>query len=65
MFVQAVETRQGLKVACPEEVAFRMGFIDADQLLRAADDLGKSPYSHYLRTIVKEETAKVDGVGRP
>jgi glucose-1-phosphate thymidylyltransferase len=64
MFVHAVETRQGLKVACPEEVAFRMGFIDADQVLRAADDLGKSPYAQYLRTMVKEETTKVDGVGR-
>lgn len=64
MFVHAVETRQGLKVACPEEVAFRMGYINAEQVLRAADDLGKSAYAHYLRTIVKEASARVDGVGR-
>jgi glucose-1-phosphate thymidylyltransferase len=55
MFVQAVETRQGLKVACPEEVAFRMGFIDAEQTLRAAEDLGKSTYADYLRAIVREQ----------
>jgi glucose-1-phosphate thymidylyltransferase len=53
-FVQAVETRQGLKVACPEEVAFRMGFIDTPRLLEAATRLGKSTYAEYLRNLAKE-----------
>ena len=48
LFIQTVEKRQGLKVACPEEIAFRMGFIDAEQLGRLAAGLGKSGYGQYL-----------------
>jgi glucose-1-phosphate thymidylyltransferase len=47
-FVRTIETRQGLKVAAPEEVAFRMGYIDANQLRHLADRLAKSEYGKYL-----------------
>ena len=53
-FVRALEKRQGMKMACPEEVAYRMGFIDGDQLLRLARALGSSAYGHYLADIARE-----------
>jgi glucose-1-phosphate thymidylyltransferase len=48
-FVQVIEQRQGLSIACPEEIAFRKGYISADQLLAAAKTLEKSGYGTYLR----------------
>jgi glucose-1-phosphate thymidylyltransferase len=54
-FVQTVEQRQGLKVASPEEVAFRMGYIDRGQLMTLAKQLGKSEYAVYLRALADEE----------
>jgi glucose-1-phosphate thymidylyltransferase len=53
-FVRALEKRQGMKMACPEEVAFRMGFIDANQLHRLARALGSSAYGLYLADIARE-----------
>jgi len=53
-FVQTVEQRQGLKIASPEEVAFRMGFIDHQQVERLAVQLGKSEYGTYLRALSAE-----------
>ena len=47
-FIATIEKRQGLKVGCPEEVAFRMGFIDQDQLARLAQPLRASGYGQYL-----------------
>lgn len=53
-FVGTLERRQGTKVACPEEIAFRMGFIDAAQLTAAAERLGKSDYARYLRRVLED-----------
>jgi len=55
IFLQAVEERQGLKVCCPEEVAWRMGLIDDATLSRQADALGKSSYGLYLRSLMENE----------
>ncbi|WP_457671244.1 glucose-1-phosphate thymidylyltransferase RfbA [Thiolapillus sp.] len=53
-FIQTLESRQGLKVCCPEEVAWRMGWIDDERLLELADELGKTGYGRYLREIAQE-----------
>lgn len=52
-FVQTVEQRQGLKIACPEEIAFRMGYIDTERLLELAEPLKKSDYGQYLINLVR------------
>ncbi len=55
MFIETIEKRQGLKVACPEEIAFRQGYITAAELEAVAADIGNNPYSQYLRTILREQ----------
>jgi len=53
-FVQTIERRQGLKVACPEEIAFRLGYISTTQLEALASKIGKSTYGQYLRVLLTE-----------
>jgi len=56
-FIQTIENRQGLKVACPEEIAFRAGFIDVKKLERLAAPLAKNEYGRYLLRVIEEERA--------
>jgi len=53
-FIEAIERRQGLKIACPEEIAFRMGYIDAGQLQELMRPYANSGYADYLRSILSE-----------
>lgn len=52
-FIQTIETRQGLKVSCPEEIAYRKGFIDAEQIRKLAAPLAKNAYGQYLLKMIK------------
>jgi glucose-1-phosphate thymidylyltransferase len=54
MFIEAIENRQGLKVCCPEEIAYRAGYIDAAQLEALARSMGASAYGAYLRGLLQE-----------
>lgn len=53
-FIQTIEHRQGLKVACPEEIAFRAGWINAEQVEALARPLAKNGYGQYLLRLIKE-----------
>jgi len=55
-FVATLERRQGTSIACLEEIAYRMGFIDAAQLARLAEKCGKSQYGHYMRRALEESS---------
>jgi glucose-1-phosphate thymidylyltransferase len=55
LFIQTLEKRQGLKIACPEEVAYRRGYITAEQMERLAEPLAKNGYGRYLLDILKEK----------
>lgn len=57
-FVRVLEKRQGFKIACPEEVAFEMGFIDPAQMERLATKLGKSDYGIYLRRVLEKDRTR-------
>lgn len=52
-FIQTIETRQGLKVSCPEEIAYRKGFIDTEQVRNLAAPLAKNAYGQYLLKMIK------------
>ena len=54
-FIATIEKRQGLKIACPEEIAFRAGWIDADQVRKAAEPLRKNDYGQYLLRLLQEK----------
>ena len=53
-FIETIERRQGLKIACPEEIAYRMGYIDARELEALAKPLEKSGYGQYLKSVLSE-----------
>ena len=54
-FVRTIQQRQGLQIACPEEIAYRLGHIDAAQLQRLAEPLLKTDYGRYLVRILDEQ----------
>ena len=54
-FVEIIQKRQGLYVSCIEEIAYRKGFIDKEQLLKLAEPLIKTEYGQYLKTVAEEE----------
>jgi glucose-1-phosphate thymidylyltransferase len=54
MFIQTIEKRQGLKVACPEEIAYRLGYISAEELRALAGKIAKSSYGQYLQRVLQE-----------
>lgn len=56
-FIQTIEKRQGLKVACPEEIAYHLGYISADQMRALAAKLGKSGYGQYLLQVLRDSQA--------
>ncbi len=55
MFIQTLEKRQGLKICCPEEIAYRQGYITAEQLEELAAPLAKNGYGQYLASLLREE----------
>ncbi len=55
-FVQIIERRQGLKICCPEEIAYKNGYIDAKQVAVLAENLGRSGYGEYLRVMLEDTT---------
>src|SRR6185295_5090104 len=54
MFIETIEKRQGLKIACPEEIAYRLGYIAAADLEALAGSMGNNSYAQYLRSILRE-----------
>jgi glucose-1-phosphate thymidylyltransferase len=57
-FVRTVQKRQGLSIGCPEEIAWRLGFLSDDELRERAEPLGKSGYGKYLLDLLAEDTAE-------
>jgi glucose-1-phosphate thymidylyltransferase len=55
MFIETIEKRQGLKVCCPEEIAYRMGYIDAAAVERLASEMGNSAYGRYLHEVLRDD----------
>jgi glucose-1-phosphate thymidylyltransferase len=58
-FVQTVEKRQGLMISCPEEIAFRLGYLNREELLTLANDLGHTSYADYLFQLLKEDAPSI------
>ncbi len=59
-FIRVIEERQGLKVCCPNEIAYRLGYIDCDQLLELASPLEKSGYAKYLKELVRSNRSPLN-----
>ncbi len=55
VFIETIENRQGLKVACLEEIAYRMGFIGAEQVLKLANPMTNNGYGQYLVNLINQE----------
>ena len=55
LFIQTIETRQGLMVACPEEIAYRYGYITAEQLEETASSMKNNGYGAYLLQLLREK----------
>ena len=65
-FVRVIEERQGLKISCPEEIAYRQGFIGPDRVQETADSYGDASYSRYLRALLEEVPAPwIEPTGSP
>ena len=62
-FIETIEKRQGLKIACPEEIAFRMGYIDAAATIRLAEPLRNTAYGQYLLRLVEQAGPREQGSG--
>jgi glucose-1-phosphate thymidylyltransferase len=58
MYMETIEQRQGLRVCCPEEIAWQNGWIDAEQVLRLASPLAKTGYGQYLQRLVRQEKVR-------
>jgi glucose-1-phosphate thymidylyltransferase len=56
MFIESVEQRQGLKICCPEEIAYRSGYIDAEALRRLGTSYAASEYGKYLLSLIEPAT---------
>lgn len=54
-FIETIEQRQGLKISCPEEIAYRLGLIDSGQLIRLAEPLKKNGYGQYLLNLIRQD----------
>jgi glucose-1-phosphate thymidylyltransferase len=54
-FVRLIEARQNIKIGCPEEIAFKHGLIDAEQVLKIAHESGETTYASYLKRLVESE----------
>ena len=53
-YIETIERRQGLKIACPEEIAYRMGYIDGEQLAKLAQPMKKNSYGKYLLEVLRD-----------
>jgi glucose-1-phosphate thymidylyltransferase len=62
LFIQTVERRQGLKIACPEEIAWRLGYITAEELTALAEPIRKSGYGQYLLNLLRDPYFAADEV---